>query len=207
MKIKIKIHKKRGLVVATLIIMSLSIEACNNADKVVMENTESAITEKVQINETDNETNLEKELAFDSSKTITENIEILNNILETKYGKSFLVSTREEYEEAGQSDWTLILAEDKVGIDTATWRYDYDSDSYEDNYMDALLTTFIFFYDEEMGSSLWSLTGDLIDDGADETVYGFTHDGGRVIYKNGDIATYEPSDNDNFYIWLTPNKF
>lgn len=71
--------------------------------------------------------------------------------------------------------------------------------------MDAILTTFIFFYGEEMGNSLWLLTGDLVDDGADEALYGFTHEGGRAIYKNGDSATYEPGNNDNFYIWLTPN--
>jgi len=124
--------------------MSFNIQACNNVDKPVLQNTENTTIEKTETNDS------------------------------------------------------------KVGIDTATWKYGYDSDSDESKYMDAILITFIFFYGEEMGNSLWLLTGDLLDGGADESLYGFTHDGGQAIYKNGNIAIYEPGSNDNFYIWLTP---
>lgn len=208
-------HKKRGLIVVTLIIMSFSIQACST-DKTVLKNTESTDSEKAETNDTgemrdetnnqtESETSSNNESVFDTSKTMTENIDILNGILETKYGKRLSLSTIEEYEQVGQSDWTLILGDGKVAIDTATWKYDYDADSDEGKYMDAILTTFIFFYGEEMGNSLWLLTGDLMDGGADESLYGFTHEGGQAIYKNGDTAAYLPGNNDNFYIWLTPS--
>ena len=195
--------------------MSFNMQACDNVDKPVLQNTKNTTIKKTETNDTDeikSETNTQKEdeissnseSGFDSSKTITENIDILNSILETRFEKRFSLSTIEDYEKAGQSDWTLILGDNKVGIDTATWKYGYDSDSDESMYMDAILITFIFFYGEEMGNSLWLLTGDLSDGGADESLYGFTHDGGLAIYKNGNTATYEPGSNDNFYIWLTP---
>lgn len=211
-----KTYKKRCLIVVIILTtMSFNIQACNNVDKPVLQNTENTTIEKTETNDTDeiksetnnqteSETSSNSESGFDASKTITENIDILNSILETKFGECFSLSTIEDYEKAGQSDWTLILGDSKVGIDTDTWKYGYDSDSDESKYMDAILITFIFFYGEEMGNSLWLLTGDLLDGGADESLYGFTHDGGQTIYKNGNIAIYEPGNNGNFYIWLTP---
>lgn len=58
-----------------------------------------------------------------------------------------------------------------------------------------------------MGKSLWLLTSDLLDGGVDETLYGFEHDGSRVVYKNGNVAAYEPSSKGNLYIWLTPSEY
>lgn len=205
-----KKHKKRGLVVVILVIMSFIIQAYSNNDKAIPQNTESAVikTEKDDTSaQTQSETIPNSESSFDCSKTMIENINILNSMLEAKYGNCLSLFTKEDYEKTGQSDWILILGEDKVAIDTATWKYGYDPDSDDGKYMDAILTTFIFFYGEEMGNSLWLLTGDLIDGGADESLYGFTHDGGKAIYKNGDTATYDLGNNDNFYIWLTPNGY
>jgi hypothetical protein len=74
--------------------------------------------------------------------------------------------------------------------------------------MDAILSTFTFFCGEDMGNSLWLLTGDLLDDGADETLYGFVHDGSQAVYKNGNVAAYEPGNSKStMYIWLTPSEY
>lgn len=225
-----KTYKKKGLIVGILTTISFSIQACNNLDKSTSQNKESSTIETVSIetptietptiealetknndqiesetnSQIENEISPDSELRFDFSQTMTENIDILNSMLETKFGKQFSLSTIEDYEEAGPSDWTIILRDGKVAIDTGTWKYDYDLDSDDSQYMEAILTTFIFFYGQEMGNSLWLLTGDLVDGGADETLYGFKHEGGQANYKNGNSATYEPGNYDNFYIWLTP---
>lgn len=229
-----KVYKKRCLIVIILIIMSFGIQACNKSDKSVSQETgnmntenteeqssESIVAEKTNVSTktkkmgTDkmkSETSSQKKKkplpnskpAYDSSKSMKSNISILNGILKTKYGKRFSLSTMEVYEKAGQSDWSLISRKNKVAIDTATWKYGYKSNSDNGKYMDAILTTFIFFYGEEMGNALWLLTDDLLDGGADESLYGFTHKGGRVIHKSGHTATYESNKHDSFYLWLTP---
>lgn len=167
-----KILHKRALSIVLLIIISLNIQACNNLDKAVLQNTENRLDEKTEINElderkdkignqTESETISNSEFGFDSSKTMAENIDILNSILESQLGNHFSVSTIEEYENAGPADGTLLLGEDL-------------------------------------------LSGDLNDGGADESLYGFIHDGGKAIYKDGSTAAYQPGSYDNFYVWLTP---
>lgn len=142
----------------------------------ITENSETSDLEKIE-----SETMLENELVYVKSETLTENIDILNKTLEEEYGISFTVSSVEEYEKTNQSDWTLVLEDNRVGIDTATWKFDYESNSEESKYMDAILSTLIFFCGEQMGNSLWLLNGDLFDGGADETLYGFEHDGSQAV--------------------------
>jgi hypothetical protein len=70
------------------------------------------------------------------------------------------------------------------------------------------LSTFTFFCGEDMGNSLWLLTGDLLDGGADETIYGFVHNGSQAVYKNGNVAAYGLGNNKStMYIWLTPSEY
>lgn len=200
-------YLRRSLMVLLLVVMLFNTLACNrenNADD--SNNTKS--TKVNDLEKTENDTNAGNKLAYNKSKSLEENANILNKILKERCGKSLTLSTTEDYEKAGQSDWTLVLEDNRVGIDTSTWKFDYDSNSDDSKYMDAILTTFTFFCGEEMGNSLWSLTGDLLDGGADETLYGFVHDGSQAIYKNGNIVTYESSNsNSTLYIMLTPSEY
>ncbi len=205
-------YLRRSLMIVLLMVLSFNILACNKDNNAGVSDTKitpiTENTETIDLEERENDTDTDSELVYKSSKTLAENIDILNNILEKKYGKSLTPSTAEDYEKAGQSDWTLVLEDNRVGIDTSTWKFDYDSNSDDSKYMDAILTTFTFFCGEEMGNSLWSLTGDLLDGGADETQYGFKHNGGQVVYKNGNVAAYEPGNNKStIYIWLTPSEY
>jgi hypothetical protein len=204
-----KKYLKKSLMVLFLMVLSFNTLACNKDNNVGVSNTgNTQNTETIDLEETKNETNPDNELAYNTSKTLSENIDILNNTLETKYGKSLRISTAEDYEMAEQSDWTLVLEDNRVGIDTSTWKFDYDSNSDDSKYMDAILSTFTFFCGEDMGNSLWLLTGDLLDDGADETLYGFVHDGSQAVYKNGNVAAYEPGNSKStMYIWLTPSEY
>jgi hypothetical protein len=205
-------YLRRSLMILLLVVMLFNTLACNrennvgvsNADD--MNNTES---EKVNdLKETENNTNTGNDLTYNKSKTLVENANSLNKILNERYGKSLTLSTVEDYEKAGQTEWTLVLADNRVGIDTSAWKFDYDSNSNDSIYMEAILETFTFFCGEEMGNSLWSLTGDLLDGGADETIYGFVHNGSQAIYKNGNIAEYESVNNKStMYIWLTPSEY
>jgi hypothetical protein len=203
-----KKYLKKSLMVLFLMVLSFNTLACNKDNNVGVSNTgNTQNTETIDLEETKNETNPDNELAYNTSKTLSENIDILNNTLETKYGKSLRISTAEDYEMAEQSDWTLVLEDNRVGIDTSTWKFDYDSNSDDSKYMDAILSTFTFFCGEDMGNSLWLLTGDLLDGGADETLYGFVHDGSQAVYKNGNVAAYEPGNSrSTMYIWLTPSE-
>lgn len=200
-------YLRRSLMVIILVVMLLNILACsreNNAD----DSNDSKSTKVNDLERIENDTNAGNELVYNKSKSLEENADILNKILEDRYGKSLTISTTEEYEKAGQTDWILILEDNRVGIDPSTWKFDYDSKSDDSKYMDAILATFTFFCGEEMGSSLWSLTGDLLDGGADETLYGFVHEGNQVMFKNGNIVTYGyGNSNSTLYIWLTPSEY
>lgn len=209
---------RRSLMVLLVVVMLFNTLACEKENNVDVSNAD--ITDKMEdinntksakindLKETENDTNTGTELAYNKSKTLEENANILNKILEERYGKSLTLSTAEDYEKAGQTDWTLVLEDNRVGIDTSTWKFDYNPNSDDSKYMDAILATFTFFCGEEMGNSLWSLTGDLLDGGADETLYGFVHNGSQAIYKNGNIASYESVNNKStMYIWLTPSEY
>jgi competence protein ComGF len=215
-------YLRRSLIVFLLVVMLFTTLACNkennrdvtNADKTDfaedINNTKS--TEVNDLNETENETENDtkagNELAYNKSKSLVENANILNEKLQERYGKSLTLSSVEDYEKADQTDWILVFEDNRVGIDTSTWKFEYDSNSDDSKYMDAILATFTFFCGEEMGYSLWSLTGDLLDGGADETLYGFVHNGSQAIYKNGNIAAYESGENKSImYIWLTPSEY
>lgn len=205
-----KIHT-RSLVGLFLLVLLFHTLGCGKDNRSKLSDTKNILsTENKESNDlerTKNETISNIEFVYHSSKTLNENINILNGILETKYGKGLSIFKAKDYAAVRPSDWTLLLEGDKVGIDLATWKMEYDPSSAEDNYMEAILTTFIFFCGGEMGDSLWSLTDDLLDGGADETLYGFKHDGGEVIYKNGNIVTYEVSDENTMFIWLTPGEY
>ncbi len=139
----------------------------------------------VTINQTEADTtaDTDKTLVYQPSKTLEENIEVLNKELEQKYGKRFQISREDDYEKAGKSDWTLVVDGSKVGIDTSTWKSDCQPGSEDSKYMEALLSAFTFFCKEEMGNSLWQL----------------------VTYKNGKEAAYELGKNGStMYLWLTP---
>ena len=226
-------YLRKSIMVLLLAVMLFSVLACNRKNNVTVSNaniTDNANninnTKSTDVNiketETDTETdtntdsntdtntdtNTDSKLSYNKSKSTEENTNILNKILKERYEKSLNISTVEDYEKAGQSDWTLVLEDNRVGIDTATWKFDYDSNTDDSKYMDAILTSFTFFCGEEMGKSLWSLTGDLLDGGADETLYGFEHDGSQAIYKNGNIVAFESGNNKSImYIWLTPNEY
>jgi hypothetical protein len=208
-------YLKKSLAGVVLAVMFFSTLACNHVlNNAEVSNTDTKDntddTKILVINNlektTENETTNVKESSYNKTKTLEENVDILNNMLETKYGRRLKVSGEEDYETAGRADWTLILKDSKVGIDTSTWKFNYDSDSDDSKYMDAILTTFTFFCGDEMGNSLWQLTGDLLDGGADETLYGFVHSGSQVTYKNGKVAAYESGNSQStIYIWLTPS--
>lgn len=196
---------------AILLVVLLILLVCNKSNKLgvprkeftpIAEGTEAKDYKKIKSN-----TNSDCELVYNASKTLLENIDILNKLLESNYDKSLTVSTTEEYSKIAPSDWILILKDNRVGIDIATWKYEYDANSDDSKYMDAILYTFIFLCGEEMGNSLWSLTGDLLDGGADETQYGFEHDGSQAVFKNGNVATYEADNTGTVYIWLTPSEY
>lgn len=193
-------YLKKSLTAMILAVIFFNTPACNN----VLNNAEVSNT-GMKEKTTESETTSDKEVSYNKTKTLEENVDILNKMLEMKYGRRLKVSAEEDYETA---DWTLILKDNKVGIDTSTWKFNYDSDSDDGQYMDAILTTFTFFCGDEMGNSLWQLTGDLLDGGADETLYGFVHSGSQVTYKNGKVAAYESGNNQSTtYIWLTPNEY
>lgn len=200
------------LLMLILIILSFNTVSCNKANKTNASKPESTqITENpepVQPDVTNSESGSTDKLIYDSSKTVEDNIDILNKILKSKYGKTLSISAADDYEKAGPSDWTLILDSARIGIDTSTWKFNYASNSDDSKYMDAILKTFTFFCGEKMGKSLWLLTGDLLDGGAKEKLYGFEHDGGHVTYKNGNTAAYELGNNKTtMYIWLTPSEY
>lgn len=204
-------YLKKGLVMVVLVFILFNTLACNNRhNSAEITNAEDSDNTKVLVinnsEKTENDTNDGKELSYNKTKTLEENIDILNVEIEKKYGKSFKLFTLEDYEKAEATDWTLILKDNKVGIDTSTWKFNYNSESDDSKYMDAILTTFTFLCGEEMGNSLWQLTGDLLDGGADETLYGFVHSGSQVTYKNGKTAAFESGISQNtMYVWLTPS--
>lgn len=201
-----KKYLKRSLLVLLSAGMSFSTLACNKYNHAEVSNADNIkITET---NALEIDTDAGNEIVYNKSKTLAENADIQNNILETKYGKSFKISTEEDYVKSEKTDWTLVLKDNRVGIDTSTWKFDYDSNSDDSKYMDAVLTSLTFFCGEEMGKSLWQLTGDLLDGGADETQYGFEHNGSQVVYKNGNAAVYESgSDKSTMYLWVTPCEY
>lgn len=152
----------------------------------------------------------EESIRYDPALSMTENIDTLNGILEQTYNRRFSISTPKEYTAAGKPGWSIILDGDKAGFDTASWKYNYEPDSADGRYMEAVLTTCIFFYGDEMGDALWRLAGDLLDGGADENEYGFKHNGGQVVYKDTRAAMFGYPDGDevfdSIYIWMTPNE-
>lgn len=215
-------YLRKSIMVLLLVVMLFSVLACNRKNNVAISNanitdnandinnTKSTDVNDLKETETDTntDTNTDSKLSYNKSKSIEENINILNKILKERYEKSLNISTVEDYEKDDQSDWTLVLEDNRVGIDTASWKFDYDSNTDDSKYMDAILTSFTFFCGEKMGKSLWSLTSDLLDGGADETLYGFEHDGSQAIYKNGNIVAFESGNNKSImYIWLTPNEY
>lgn len=204
-----KIYLRRSLMILLMVLL-FSTLACNKDYNVGTSNTKNTpITKKTEtLEERKNKTNTDNELAYNSSKTLAENIDILNNSLKSIYGKNLTLSTVKDYEKNGQSDWTLVLEDNRVGIDISTWKFGDDINSSDSKYMDAILSTFTFFCGKEMGNSLWLLTNDLLDGGADETLYGFVHNGNQAVYKNGNEVAYEPGNNKNtMYIWLTPSEY
>lgn len=208
-----KKYSKKSSVIILVMVLAFNLLACNKNNNLKVANAEitPSITESTSNNDLlkiESDMNLASALSYDKSKNLTENIDILNKLLEKIYGKSLSISTMEDYEKASQTDWVLVLDNNRIGIDTATWKFGYDSHSNENKYMEAILSTFTFFCGEEMGDSLWRLTGDLLDGGADETVYGFVHNGSQIVYKNGNVAAYEVGNNKStMYIWLTPSEY
>ncbi|GEM_PF-2022225 len=203
---------KRWMAAGIIMILSIQLSACsdmNNSAVVTIESpswTEAFETARYQ--ETTEPSVLSGAEYYDPSRTMAENVVILNWLLETKYQRCLSISDAKQYEAAGKPGWTLVVDGDKVGFDTASWKYDYEPDSEEGLYMQAVLTTFIFYYGDEMGDALWRLAGDLLDGGADENEYGFKHNGGQVVYKDTRAAIFGYPDGDEtfdtIYIWMTP---
>lgn len=212
---------KKSAVTGIILMISINSLACstvNTSAAVTIESPpmtaamESSTAQASESNES-SESNVNtagNEISYDSAKTMSENLLLLNQMLEADYQQQMAVAAVKEYESSERSDWVLIMDGDRPGIDTASWKFDYEPDSAEGRYMDAVLTTFIFFYGEEMGSSLWRMTGDLLDGGADESEYGFKHNGGQVVYKDSRAASFGyPEQDENFltiYLWMTPEE-
>lgn len=158
-------YLRKSLMVLLLVVMLFNTLACNRGNNVAVSNAKdinnTKSTEVNDLEEAENDTNTGNKLAYNKSKSLVENVKILNKILKKRYGKSLTLSTLEAYEKADQTDWTLVLDNNRVGIDTSTWKINYASNSDDSKYMNAILTTFTFFCGEDMGNSLWSLTGDL----------------------------------------------
>lgn len=147
------------------------------------------------------------EVTYDSSKKLSENIDNLNNALQSVYGKNWTIkNTLLNSGQVEPSGWIMVVDGNKIGINISTWRTSYNSDTDKNKYLNAILETFRFFCGDNMGDSLWLLVDDLmINNGADETVYGFQHGGGKLTYKNGNTVPYGFKGSD-LYIWLTPDK-
>lgn len=206
-------YLKKGFVAVVLVMILFNIFACDSKhselkvlDAEAGDNPSVLVIDNVE--QTENNANKDKQLYYNKTKTIEENIDILNNMLQNKYGKNFKVSALEDYEKTEPADWTIVIKDNRVGIDTSTWKFNYNPDSDDSKYMDAIIAFFTFFCGEEMGNSLWQLTGDLLDGGADETLYGFVHNGSQVSYKNGSEAVFESGISQNtMYVWLTPSEY
>ena len=206
-------YLKKGLAAVVLVMIIFNTLACNSRHTESDgssyddgDNTGVLVINNME--QTENDADNGEQLYYDKTKELEENIRILNSVLEKEYGKSFKISALEDYEKGEHSDWTIVLKDKRVGIDTFTWKFDYNPDSDESKYMKAVLRFFTFMCGEDMGMSLWQLTGDLLDGGADETRYGFVHNGSQVTYKNGSTAIYESGiRQDTMYIWLTPGEY
>lgn len=149
-------------------------------------------------------------ITYDSSIKLSKNIDNLNNALGSVYGRGWTIeNTLQDPEQVEPSDWIMVVDGNKIGIDISTWRSSYNSDTDKNKYLNAILETFRFFCGDNMGNSLWLLVDDMmINNGADETIYGFEHDGGRLFYKNGHVVTYEFKNNDSeLYLWFTPSNY
>ena len=206
-------YLKKGLAAVVLVMIIFNTFACNSRH-IESNGSSSDDGDKTGVlvinnmEQTENDEGNGEQLYYDKTKELEENIRILNTVLEKKYGKSFKILALEDYEKGEPSDWTIVLKDKRVGIDTSTWKFDYNPDSDESKYMKAVLRFFTFICGEDMGMSLWQLTGDLLDGGADETRYGFVHNGSQVTYKNGSAAIYESGiSQDTMYIWLTPGEY
>ncbi len=206
-------YLKKGLAAVVLVIIIFNAFACNSrlTESIGSNSDDGDNTSVLVINnmeQSENDVGNGEQLYYDKTKELEENIHSLNTVLEKKYGKSFKILALEDYEKGEPSDWTIILKDKRVGIDTSTWKFDYNPDSDESKYMKAVLRFFTFICGEDMGMSLWQLTGDLLDGGADETRYGFVHNGSQVTYKNGSAAIYESGiSQDTMYIWLAPGEY
>ncbi len=206
-------YLKKGLAAVVLVMIIFNTFACNSrlTESIGSSSDDGDNTSVLVINnmeQSENDAGNGEQLYYDKTKELEENIRILNTVLEKEYGKSFKISALEDYEKGKPSDWTIVLKDKRVGIDTSSWKFDYNPDSDESKYMKAVLKFFTFMCGEDMGMSLWQLTGDLLDGGADETRYGFVHNGSQVTYKNGSAAIYESGiSQDTMYIWLTPGEY
>lgn len=148
------------------------------------------------------------QVSYDSSKKLSYNIDNLNNALKSVYGQNWTIkNTSQDIDQAEPSDWLMVVDGNKIGIDISTWRTNYNSDAEKNKYLNAILETFRFFCGDNMGNSLWLLLDDLmINNGADETIYGFQHGGGKLAYKNGNTVSYGFKGN-KLYVWLTPENY
>lgn len=206
-------YLKKGLAAVILVMIIFNTFACNSRHTELNGSSSdngdnNSVLVINNMDQTENVAGNGEQLYYDKTKKLEENIQILNTILEKKYGRSFKIIALEDYEKGEPSDCTIVLKDKRVGIDTSTWKFDYNPDSDESKYMKAVLRFFTFMCGEDMGMSLWQLTGDLLDGGADETRYGFVHNGSQVTYKNGSAAIYESGiRQDTMYIWLTPGEY
>lgn len=191
------------------VLLALGLSACSNTEKPTT-NSDSSTSETELFGNVDDKPLHPDGMAYDSRISLDENIEHLNTVLEAKTGERFSLASIDDYESGEARNWTLVIDGERAGIDLATWKIDAASDPSEKSYMDGILFAFTFFYGQEMGDSLWRLTGDLVDNGADETQYGFHHVGGEAVYKNGASATYGSSESSathtTMYVWITPEK-
>lgn len=115
------------LLMLLLIVLSFNTVSCNKVNKANVSKPENTqITENpepVHPDVTNSESVSTDKLIYDSSKTLEDNIDILNKILKSRYGKTLSISAADDYEKAGPSDWTLVLDSARVGIDTSTWKF------------------------------------------------------------------------------------
>lgn len=147
---------------------------------------------------------------YDSSKNLSKNIDALNNQLQSIYRRNWTIkNTLPAHGQVKSSDWIMFVNGNKIGIDLYTWRSSYNSNTAKNKYLNAILETFRFFCGDKMGNSLWLLLDDLmVNNGADETAYGFKHDAGELTYKNGNVVNFEFKDNDSsLYLWITPSNY
>lgn len=198
---------KRSFILGLATALSISLSSCSGAEAFNGTNHSSAQDAERFDDVSDEPLRLDGS-GYDSRLPIDENMQRLNAVLEERSGEGFALASVAEYESSTATGWTVVIEGDKVGIDLSTWKNDCAPNSSEKAYMNGILSAFTFFYGQQMGEALWRLTGDLVDNGADESLYGFHHVGGKAIYETGASATYgateTSADHTTMYVWITP---